>query len=55
MPAQRRKYSKTKAVKAMARERVGNPPPARAFSEKPRRTKPKYKKHWSEETDDLSR
>jgi hypothetical protein len=44
-----RKYNKMKAVKAIARERVGSPPPARTFDEKPIRTKPKHKKHWTEE------
>jgi hypothetical protein len=49
VPAKRTKYSKTKAVKAIARKRVGNPPAARVLDEKAVRTKPKYKKHWSEE------
>lgn len=43
------KYDKTKAVKAIARKRVGTPPPARIFDEKPLRAKPKYRKHWTEE------
>lgn len=43
-----RKHSKTKAVKAIARERVGSPKPARIVDEKPVRSKPKHKKKWAE-------
>jgi hypothetical protein len=38
------KLNKNKEVKAIARERIGAPPPARALDEKPVRTKPKHKK-----------
>jgi hypothetical protein len=44
-----RKYDKTKAVKAIARKRVGSPPPARTLEEKPIRAKAKHKKHWTEQ------
>jgi hypothetical protein len=44
-----RKYSKTKAVKAIARERVGTPRPARVVADKNLRTKPKHKKKIAEE------
>jgi hypothetical protein len=47
--AKRPKYNKTKAIKAIARERVGTPPPARVLKEKPIRTTPKHKKLWPEE------
>jgi hypothetical protein len=43
------KYNRTKAVKAIARKRVGSPPPARILDEKPIRKKPKHKKHWTDE------
>jgi len=43
------KYDKAKAVKAIARQRVGAPKPARALSAKPLRAKPKHKKSWTEE------
>jgi hypothetical protein len=47
MPAKKRPtYSKTKVVKALARERVGTPPPARPFNEKAAPQKPKHKKNW---------
>jgi len=45
----RRKYDKTKAVKAMARERVGAPKPARVLDDNPARAKPKHKKRWTDE------
>ncbi|MGA8026786.1 MAG: hypothetical protein WB992_06540 [Bryobacteraceae bacterium] len=40
------KYDKTKAVKAIARKRVGSPPAARVLDEKPIRSKPKHKTAW---------
>jgi len=43
-----RKYSKTKAVKAIARKRLGSPKPARVLEEKPARSRPKHKKKWTE-------
>ena len=42
-----RKYSKTKAVKALARERVGTPKPARIVEDKS--VRPKHKKKMTEE------
>jgi hypothetical protein len=44
-----RKYSKTKAIKAIARERVGSPKAARVVEPKQARPKPKHKKKWIEE------
>jgi hypothetical protein len=44
-----RKYSKTKVVKAIARERVGTPKPARLVEDKTLRVKPKHKKKILEE------
>lgn len=44
MPKKPRKLNKNKEVKAIARERIGTPPPARALEEKPIRSKPKHKK-----------
>ncbi|MFL6449032.1 MAG: hypothetical protein ACJ746_15305 [Bryobacteraceae bacterium] len=44
MPKQRGAYSKTKSLKAMARERIGTPPPARLIPDKAHRPKPKHKK-----------
>jgi hypothetical protein len=43
------KYSKSKAVKAIARQRVGSPKPARVLADKPARSKPKHKKKWVDE------
>jgi hypothetical protein len=44
-----RKYSKNKAVKAIARERVGSPKPSRVVAAKLARPKPKHKKSWTDE------
>ncbi len=44
------KYSKMKSVKAIARERVGSPPPARKVAEKSDRQKIKHKKNLSQGT-----
>jgi hypothetical protein len=38
------KLDKTKRVKAVARERVGAPKPARVIADKRQRDKPKHKK-----------
>jgi len=43
MPRRRKVYSKTKSVKAIARERIGSPPPARPMVDKAHRPKPKGK------------
>jgi hypothetical protein len=41
----RKKYNAAKEVKAIARERIGRPKPARVLDEKPAlRRKPKHKK-----------
>jgi hypothetical protein len=45
MPKRPAKYSKVKSVKAIARERVGRPPSARALEDKTQRDKPKHKKN----------
>jgi hypothetical protein len=39
-----RKISKSKAVKSIARERIGSPPASRAIAPKSDRKKPKHKK-----------
>jgi hypothetical protein len=44
-----RKYDKVKAVKEIARKRIGSPPPPRTIDEKSARAKPKHKKPWTEE------
>jgi hypothetical protein len=44
-----RRYSKTKAVKELARERLGAPKPARVFEDKSLRPKPKHKKKITSE------
>jgi hypothetical protein len=44
MPKKLPKLNKNKEVKAIARERIGTPPPVRLLDEKPVRTKPKHKK-----------
>jgi len=44
MPKRRKAYSKTKSVKAVARERVGTPPPSRPILDKTNRPKPKHNK-----------
>jgi hypothetical protein len=49
MAKKRPKYEKTKAVKAIARTRVGSPPPGRVLNEKVIRSRPKHKKDWSQE------
>jgi hypothetical protein len=41
----RKILTKTKRVKAVARDRVGSPKPARLISEKRLREKPKHKKN----------
>lgn len=40
----RKKYNAKKEVKAIARERVGSPKPARPIESKEERRKPKHKK-----------
>ena len=40
----RKKFDAKKEVKAIARERVGSPKPARAIEPKSERRKPKHKK-----------
>ncbi len=42
------KLDKTKRVKAVARERVGSPKPARVLKDKRLREKPKHKKNQPE-------
>jgi hypothetical protein len=44
MPKKPRKLNKNKRIKAIARERVGSPKPARAILDKATRAKPKHKK-----------
>jgi hypothetical protein len=44
-----RRYVKSKAVKALARERIGSPKPARIFDEKSPNSKPKHQKKVTEE------
>jgi hypothetical protein len=41
----RKSLDKTKRVKAVARERVGSPKPARVIEDKRLREKPKHKKN----------
>ncbi len=52
MAAKRSKFSKTKRVKAIARKRVGTPPPSRVLEERTIRGKPKHKQPWTEEQAD---
>jgi hypothetical protein len=40
----RKKFDVTKEVKAIARERIGNPKPSQPIETKRRRAKPKHKK-----------
>jgi hypothetical protein len=47
--AKKRKYDRKKEVRAIARERIGTPPPARPLQERPTRKKPKHKKPVTEE------
>jgi hypothetical protein len=49
MPRKPRKYSKTKEMKAIARERIGTPPPVRTLAVKVDQKKPKHKKKEIEE------
>jgi hypothetical protein len=48
-----RKYSKTKAVKQLARERVGTPKPARVLEDNSLRAKPKHKKKETDQEESL--
>lgn len=43
MPRKRRKFSAAKTVRAIARERLGTPPPARRIDDE-RKKQPKHKK-----------
>ncbi len=43
--AKKRKFSKVKAVKAIARERVGQPKPERVLPEEPRKKVNRKRKH----------
>jgi len=47
MPRKRR-YSRTKTVRALARERVGAVPPTKPIEPKTRRKKPKHRKQEGE-------
>ena len=49
--AKKRKYDRKKEVRAIARERIGTPPPARPLQERPTRKKPKHTKPVTEELD----
>jgi hypothetical protein len=44
MPVKPRRPNKNKRIKAIARERVGEPKPAFAIPDKAKRAKPKHKK-----------
>ncbi|MGI8958827.1 MAG: hypothetical protein ACR2IV_03500 [Bryobacteraceae bacterium] len=48
MARKRPKFDRAKAVKAIARKRVGRPPAARALEERATRSKPKHKKQLLE-------
>ena len=48
----RKKFDANKEVKAIARERVGSPKPARAIEPKSERRKPKHKKRPLGETNE---
>jgi hypothetical protein len=48
----RPKFDKNKRVKAIARKRVGSPPPARVLDEKPLRVKPKHKIDWTDSAEE---
>lgn len=56
MPGKRPKKlaSKSKRVKAIARERLGSPKPERILTDRPTRARPKHKKSWQEEVDGSS-
>jgi hypothetical protein len=54
MAKKSRKFSKSKEVKSIARERVGTPPPARPIAPKSQRPKPKHKKAEFEEQQESS-
>lgn len=45
----KKKFDAVKEVKAIARERVGTVPPARAIEPKSRRKKPKHRKQPEQE------
>ena len=51
MPRKKRIFEINKEVKAIARERVGTVPPAKAMEPKSARKKPKHKKSMEEETE----
>jgi hypothetical protein len=48
--ARQKKYDRDKDVRAIARERIGTVPAAKAMVPKPLRKKPKHKKPPGEET-----
>jgi hypothetical protein len=50
--AKKKTFSAVKAVKANARERVGQPRPERVIEEKPRKRKQKHKASLSEIVDE---
>lgn len=50
MPRKRQGYNRGKAVRRLARERVGAVPATHAIEPKVRRKKPKHKKPLEEET-----
>jgi hypothetical protein len=52
MPTKRTLQSKSKRVKAIARERVGTAPPSRPIEERKRRDKPKHKKPLTDSVSD---
>ena len=47
-----KKYDRKKAVRAIARERVGPVPPAQVIKPKTERKKPKYKKPVAADSDE---
>jgi hypothetical protein len=49
MAKKRPKYDRTKAVKAIARKRLGAPPAARVLDDVAIRSKPKHKQKWTAE------
>lgn len=51
MPRRKKVLTKAKRVKAVARQRVGPPKPARPLEERSRKAKPKYPAAWLNETE----
>lgn len=51
MPRRKKVLTKTRRVKAVARQRIGPPKPARPLEERSQKAKPKYPADWLNDTE----